>query len=160
MRPPLEPALAETSAPPAVAAPSQRASDVTSAPPPRRAGRRTSTTAPEAGLLEEVRALEAVQTSLTAQRAGEASRKLERYRQRFPQGELALEAEVLGIDVMMAGREHRRAAEQARALMAQPAAARYRTRLRALLDAAASVDHPTSPATGSIGGGAHIRGLR
>lgn len=156
-RPPLEPGFAEVSSPPAAVAPSHRASDAKSDPPPRRARRRASATAPHDGLLEEVRALEAVQASLTARRAGEASRELERYHRRFPQGELALEAEVLGIDLMMARGERRRAAERARTLLEQPAADRYRTRLRALLEAAVTVDRPTSPANGSIGGGAHIR---
>jgi hypothetical protein len=88
------------------------------------------------GLREELRALEAVQSALRSARSSEAERALEDYARRFPAGELALEAELLGVDVALARGERRQAGERARQLLARPDAARYRARLEALSEAA------------------------
>lgn len=88
------------------------------------------------GLREELRALEAVQSSVRAGQMSEARRRLEDYERRFPEGELRLEAELLDLDVLLARGERRQTRERARELLARPEAARYRERLEALLSAA------------------------
>jgi hypothetical protein len=87
---------------------------------------------------EELRALEAAQLALRAGRSGDAQRALDDYARRFPRAELALEAELLRVDVSLARGERTLAVERARALGARPGAARYRERLDALLKDAAT----------------------
>jgi hypothetical protein len=86
----------------------------------------------ERGLRAELRAVEAIQQALRAGRAGDAERRLDDYSRRFPRGELAIEAELLRIDLDVARGDHVRARERAQALIARPAAGRYRERLEAL----------------------------
>jgi hypothetical protein len=85
----------------------------------------------EHGLRAELRAVEAIQQALRAGRAGDAERRLDDYSRRFPRGELAIEAELLRIDLDVARGDHVRARERTQALIARPAAARYRERLEA-----------------------------
>jgi hypothetical protein len=87
---------------------------------------------PEHGLRAEVRAVEAIQQALRAGRAGDAERRLDDYSRRFPGGELAIEAELLRIDLDLARGDRAAARARALALVARPAAARYRERLEAL----------------------------
>lgn len=115
---------------------------VRSRPLPARAEPATSRAVPApsadaSGLRAELVALEAVQRALRAGRADEAERSLSAYTLRFPHAELALEAELLGIDVLLARGESDRARAQARELLARPDAARYRERLEALGESAA-----------------------
>lgn len=99
------------------------------------------------GLRAELRALEATQSALRAGRAEEAVRALDDYARRFPRGELALEAELLRIDLLLARGQERRAHAQARQLLARPDAARYRERLEALAGDGAS-DSTLAPRSG------------
>ena len=89
--------------------------------------------------------LDAVRVWLRAEQPRDATRTLDAYRQRFPAGELALEAEVLRIDV--AQREGRRADAMtlARALVERPGAERYRARLGSLLAGERSVGGTSTP---------------
>jgi hypothetical protein len=89
-----------------------------------------------AGLREELRALEDVQSALRAGHSSEARRRLDEYARRFPEGELRLEAELLGLDVSLVRGERKQTRERARQLLARPEAARYRERLEAQLSAA------------------------
>jgi hypothetical protein len=86
----------------------------------------------ERGLRAELRAVEAIQQALRAGRAGDAERRLDDYSRRFPRGELALEVELLRIDLDVARGDRAGARAHARALVARPEAARYRERLEAL----------------------------
>ena len=90
---------------------------------PRRAGPRSS-------LLEEVRALDAIRSALGAGEVSAAARQLQRYRQRFPSGELRLEGEVLSVDLALAQGQTEQARARAQQLLAEPDAARYAERLR------------------------------
>jgi hypothetical protein len=120
-----------------VAAPSPAVEPVSSGSKQRvRAPRPLQATASRAGLREELRALEAVQSALRAGHSNEARGRLEEYARRFPEGELRLEAELLGLDVSLARGERKQTRERARQLLARPEAARYRERLEALLSAA------------------------
>jgi hypothetical protein len=83
---------------------------------------------------EEVRAIESIQALLGWGDAERAAGELAAYRQRFPQGALALEADVLDIDVALARGERGRARELARVLLERPEARRYRPRLEALAE--------------------------
>jgi hypothetical protein len=87
----------------------------------------------ERGLRAELRAVEAIQQALRAGRADDAERRLADYSRRFPRGELAIETELLRIDLDVARGDQVRARERARALIARPAAGRYRERLEALM---------------------------
>jgi hypothetical protein len=90
--------------------------------------------APEGpGLAEEIRAIEAIQGLVGWGRAAHATRALADYRGRFPRGELALEADLLEVDVAVLAGDRARAQALARELLARPAAGRYRARLDALL---------------------------
>jgi hypothetical protein len=89
-------------------------------------------------LMLELRALEAAQLALRAGRTGDAERALDEYARRFPRAKLALEAELLHVDVSLARGERAVAVERARALSARPGAARYRERLDRLLKDAAT----------------------
>jgi hypothetical protein len=84
------------------------------------------------GLREELRLLEAAQTALRAGRVNDAQRALDEHAYRFSGGELALEAELLSIEVSLARGQRRQAQARARRLLARPGAARYRQRLEAL----------------------------
>ncbi|HVZ31209.1 MAG TPA: hypothetical protein VG963_02215, partial [Polyangiaceae bacterium] len=90
--------------------------------------------APTGGLMAELHALETVQAALREGRAARAELALDAYMAAFPKGELAPEAEMLRIDVALARGQHVRALALARAFERRPEAARYRERLRALLD--------------------------
>jgi hypothetical protein len=84
-------------------------------------------------LADEVRAIESIQTLLGWGQAQQAASALTEYRRRFPRGELALEADLLDVDIALASGERGRATELARALVQRPAAGRYRSRLSQLL---------------------------
>jgi TolA-binding protein len=134
--PPREPAVASadrpTSAPPAAVVVAA-ASPARPLPRATRASAKPAAAAVDRSLRAELRALEASQSALMAGRNAEAQRALDDYAARFPQGELALEAELLQVDVLLAHGERARAHELARALSARGDAARYRERLEALL---------------------------
>ncbi len=87
-----------------------------------------------AGLLAEVRALEAVQSALAARRIDRAARDLDAYRRRFPRGELAIEADVLAIELALARGQREAARHAADKLLARSEAQHYRSRVRALLE--------------------------
>jgi hypothetical protein len=110
------------------------------------------------GLRAELLALETVQNALRAGRTPEAARALADYGRRFPHAELALEAELLGIDLLLARGEREQARTQARELLARPAAARYRERLEALSDGAR--DLANTPRSGANLQPVHIDGRR
>jgi hypothetical protein len=116
-----------------------------------------SATGAELGLAAEVRAIESIQASLGWGDAEAAAAALARYRRQFPDGELALEADLLDIDVALARGERPQARRLARALLARPAATRYRARLEGLAEGKT----PARPdAAGSIGGAAHMKERR
>jgi hypothetical protein len=77
-----------------------------------------------------------VQRALAERRASAAARALASYERQFEGGELALEAELLGVEVALANGEVARARTRAREIAARPAAARYRQRIEALMRAA------------------------
>lgn len=85
------------------------------------------------GLLEEVRALDAVRVALRRCKDGAAARALDSYRERFAAGELALEAEVLGIDIALCEGREAEAISLARALLDRPGAHRYAAHLQGVL---------------------------
>jgi hypothetical protein len=90
-------------------------------------------------LTQELRALELAQRALRAGRVDAAERALGAYRQRFRRPTLAVEAELLEIDLLMARGQRPAAEVRARALIARAGAGRYRERLAALLPDEASV---------------------
>jgi hypothetical protein len=99
------------------------------------------------GLAAEVRAIESIQTLLGWGQVQQAAEAVAHYRRQFPNGELALEADLLDVDVALAAGDRAKAKQLARALLARPAAARYRTRLEAIEAhsqprAAGSIDEP------------------
>lgn len=100
------------------------------APP---AAGRSPKLAQDRSLGAELRALERSQRALAQGSSSEAQQALDDYTARFPQGELAMEAELLQIDVLVARGERQRARELARELALRPQAARYRERLQMLL---------------------------
>lgn len=85
------------------------------------------------GLLAEVRALEAVSSAIGAGQLSRAARELDAYRQRFARGELAVEADVLAIELAVARGDHAAASAGAERLLARPEAEHYRARVRALI---------------------------
>lgn len=109
------------------------------------------------GLRAELRALEVIQSALRAGRAEEAGRALRDYERRFPQGELALEAELLRVDVLLARGHAGQARARARQLLARPDAARYRARLEALAN---DGDPAVAPRAGVNPPRLHIEGRR
>jgi hypothetical protein len=116
-------------------------SRVHSAPPPRRAlppraASEADRVGARDGLGEELRALEAIQRLVRSGRSREASSALDDYARRFPEGELGLEADLLGLDVSLARGDRKHTRERARELLARPEAASYRERLEALWSAA------------------------
>jgi len=87
------------------------------------------------GLRDELRALESVQMALRSGHSSQAARGLAEYTAKFPRGELALEAQLLGVELAVVRGEGERARTLARELLARPGAARYRDRLEALVPA-------------------------
>jgi hypothetical protein len=168
------PSAARPIAPPLAIAPAERARPLDDSPaerarpkdPRARAPRpaavrqRAQPTAPAAasstqrGLSEELRALESVQRALLDRQPHAASLALARYQREFAGGELALEAELLGVEVALASGDAARARARARAIAARPAAARYRERLEALMRAADVAD--SAQRAGAKAGAAHI----
>jgi hypothetical protein len=109
--------------------------------------RRPRPAAAREGLLEEVRLLEQARQELRAGRAAAAERTLGAYHAHFAHGELALEAELLDLDLLVAQGRRERASGLARELLARGGAARYRARLEQLLqqlEAARAVSLPGS----------------
>jgi hypothetical protein len=88
----------------------------------------------DSGLLAEVRAVEAVNSAIGAGHAGLAARELEAYRKRFPRGELAVEADVLQIQIATSSGDYESARVHAERLLARPEAQHYRARVLALLE--------------------------
>jgi hypothetical protein len=85
-------------------------------------------------LAAEMRAIENVQTLLGWGQAQQAEAALRDYRASFPHGELALEADLLNVDVALAQGDLARARALARDLLERPGASRYRARLSSLLE--------------------------
>jgi hypothetical protein len=85
------------------------------------------------GLRAELRALEMSRGALHSGRTNDAALGLEEYARRFPDGELALEAELLRIDVALARGESARARALSHELLSRAGGERYRDRLDALL---------------------------
>jgi len=163
------PTAPATQSPHAEAAAPARASEVLAAPralreaPTRQRAQRAPlatgsarqrASAEPLGLSAELRALEDVQRALQRGEASAAARALTRYQQQFPHGELALEAELLGVEVALAGGDVERARKRAREIAARPGAARYRERIEAL-KRAADVSDPAR-AVGAKTNAAHI----
>jgi hypothetical protein len=96
------------------------------------------------GLQAEQRQLEIVQKALARGRGAAAARALDEYGAVLPSGELALEAELLRIDVALARGERDRALQLARAFDSRPGAERYRERLAARLGSAVCEDLQTA----------------
>jgi hypothetical protein len=107
-------------------------------------------------LRDELSALEASQAALLAGRIEAAEEALADYARRFPHGELALEAELLDVDVLIARGQQDRALRRARALLDRPEAARYRERLEALWPE--EID--SVPASGANQRPSHMNGQR
>ncbi len=122
-RPSLEPQPESAASSGSAAAPSQ----------PAQRGRAQLRPASRSSLIEEVHALDAIRRALGAGQVSAAARQLQRYRQRFPAGELRLEGEVLGIDLALAQGQQEQARAHARELLAEPDAARYAQRLQRVL---------------------------
>lgn len=100
--------------------------------PARRAAEAPSATST---LTEELRALELAQRALRANHVDDAERALAAHSRRFSRPMLAVEAELLEIDVLLARGLRSKAVERARALVSRPGAGRYRERLGPLLHA-------------------------
>jgi hypothetical protein len=120
--------------------------------------------APDAGLLAEVRALEAVSSALGAGHAERAARELDAYRRRFARGELAIEADVLAIQIAIARGDDEVARASAERLLALPEAEHYRARVRALLASERDDSAPSNPENEerprSNGAAAHMKARR
>ena len=102
------------------------------------------------GLIEEVRLLEQARGALRSGSPDAAEQALAEHRARFARGELALEAELLQVDLLLARGEREAALARARALVARPGAGRYRERLQALLERATSQQTASGrPASGA-----------
>jgi hypothetical protein len=103
--------------------------------PPRPKKKATAHAEPTgSGLLAEVRALEAVSASIGAAQLDRAVRELDAYRRRFGRGELAIEADVLAIQIAAARGDDAAANAGAERLLARPEAEHYRARVQALLE--------------------------
>jgi hypothetical protein len=158
----------------AQAAPTERAEHALREVPPRHDGSepqrarrqaaRSHAEPVDSGLLAEVRALEAVSTAIDAGQPGRAARELAAYRRRFAQGELAIEADVLAIQIAVARGDRETASAGAERLLARPEADHYRARVRALLDGnkalAGSTDEQNVERGRSNDAAAHIRARR
>jgi hypothetical protein len=94
-------------------------------------------------LRAELRLLEGAKAALREGRANAAADALSDHARRFPAGELAVEAELLRIDLALVRGERSRAWATARRLLALPSASQYRERLEALLrDGERRADEP------------------
>lgn len=118
----------------------------------------------DTGLLAEVRALEAVSAALAARDSDRAERELAAYRRRFARGELAIEADVLAIEIAASRGDRNTAKAGAERLLTRPEAEHYRARVRALLE---RTEQPLGSATpekveprGSNEAAAHMRARR
>jgi hypothetical protein len=98
----------------------------------------------DSGLLAEVRAIEAVNAAISAGHARLAAREIEAYRRRFPRGELAIEADVLEVQIATLRGEHATARAAAKQLLARPEAQHYRARVGSLLEGEAERAEPTN----------------
>lgn len=111
----------------------------------------------ESGLLAEVRALEAVSAAIGAAQPDRAARALDAYHRRFPHGELAIEADVLAIQLAVARGDDGAASAGAERLLARPEAEHYRARVHALL---ASPDRENARGSRSNEPAPHMRARR
>jgi len=130
---------------------------------PKRRAVASRTEPVDSGLLAEVRALEAVGTALGAGQPERAARELQAYRRRFPRGELAIEADVLAVQIAVARGDHATASAGAERLLARPEAEHYRARVRALLageERATAADRENEQPERSNHAAAHIRARR
>jgi hypothetical protein len=162
-----EPASGASAAAAPVAAPSPRSSQTQRSAAPRAPGKvvrgaaRTNdarvATGAELGLAAEVRAIESIQTFVGWGEVERAAAALKQYRRRFPEGELALEADLLDVDVALARGDRALATRLASVLLDRPAASRYRARLETL---AHEKTHAKPDAAGSIGRAGHIKERR
>ncbi|HTV23504.1 MAG TPA: hypothetical protein VMG12_32665 [Polyangiaceae bacterium] len=126
----------EPTSPVELAAPTTTTTTTTEPTPPRRVQKVPDTPRAErsdSGLLAEVRALESVSAALAAGATDRATRELAAYRRRFARGELAIEAEVLDVQLAIARGERETANARAERLLARPGAEHYRARVRSLL---------------------------
>jgi hypothetical protein len=114
---------------------------------PARATAPAPATARSPGLLEEVRALDRARAALDKGDGEAAARELSFYEQRFPRGELAIEAAVLAVDVALARGQRAMAGARARVLLAQPGAGRYASHLAAVASPITSLDKERAPVT-------------
>jgi hypothetical protein len=123
------------------------------------------------GLLAEVRALEAVSAAIGAAQLDRAARELDAYRRRFGRGELAIEADVLAIQIAAARGDDAAASAGAERLLARPEAEHYRARVHALLGSevpsssspnrdSSSPNHEKAERGRSNEPGAHMRARR
>jgi hypothetical protein len=112
------------------------------------------------GLLEEVRFLEEVSALLKAEQSERAARALTRYERRYPEGELAIEAALLRVELALAQGERSRGLQLARELLARPAASRYRARLSRLLGEPTRPTEAAREIPGSNSDAVHMRGRR
>jgi hypothetical protein len=117
--------------PPQRTVPSRSARSGPSLPKKRAANAHAEPTG--SGLLAEVRALEAVSAAIGAAQLDRAARELAAYRRRFGRGELAIEADVLAIQIAAARGDDAAANADAERLLARPEAEHYRARVHALL---------------------------
>jgi hypothetical protein len=112
------------------------------------------------GLLEEVRWLEEVSGLLKANQYERAASALTRYERRYPEGELAIEAALLRVELALARGERALGLKLARELLARPAASRYRARLSRLLGEPTRSTDAAREMSGSNADAAHMRGRR
>lgn len=88
---------------------------------------------PSYRLIDEVHALDSVRSLLRADQLKNAWRELKRYRARFGEGKLTLEADILEVNLALSQGNRSDAEELANTLLHRPEAARYRSRLERLL---------------------------
>jgi hypothetical protein len=118
----------------------------------------------DSGLLAEVRALEAVSAAIGAGQADRAALELDAYRRRFAHGELAIEADVLAIQIATARGDDDGASARAERLLARPEAEHYRGRVRSLLaskrPASGAANRENAGPSRSNDAAAHMRARR
>jgi hypothetical protein len=93
------------------------------------------------GLLREVRSLDAVRAALRAHDGVRALERLDAYASEFPQGELAIESQVLRVSALVQTEQLGRARSLALRTLALPGSTRYRTELEHTLRA---LERPTT----------------
>jgi len=108
--------------------------DATKPKTPSRSSRTRHEAPAGSDLLAEARALEAVRSALAANKVDVAERELAAYRRRFERGELAIEAQVLAIQIAVERGERDAASAAAERLISHPEAQHYRERVNALLE--------------------------